>query len=100
MPVTTDPAEKPIPPTPVTPTSFAGNTPQVIAGSSEAQIFPTVQTHLSTTEMKADGTSWLKILTITALLLLLLNGGVYGYNMWRGVENPDLLTPLVSLLNR
>ena len=84
---------------PVHPTSFTATTPQVISSESDPQIF-TPQNHLTTAELKEDGTNWVKILLLIAVLLLLLDAGVFGYNLWRGVENPDLLAPLKTLLNR
>ena len=84
----------------VSPTSFTSNVPQVVSGSTDLPIFPSIQTHLTTDELKRDGTSWVKVLLITAILLFLLDAGVYGYNFWRGVENPDLLAPINVLLNR
>jgi hypothetical protein len=100
MPIDTEPSDKPIPPTPVAPTSFTSTSPQVIAGNDNTQIFPQQPSHLTTAELKSDGTSWVKVLTITAVLLLLLDAGVFGYNLWRGEANPDILGPLMSILNR
>lgn len=98
MPVNTDFPEQPN--VPVSPTSFTGNAPQVIAGNTGSDMFPTLGTHLTTAELAREGTNWVKVLLITALLLLLLDGVVYGYNIFRGVANPDLLAPINSLIGR
>lgn len=98
MPINTEPNLAPSDLPSLTPTSFTNPTPQVVAG--EAQIFTPMSQHLTADEIKPDGTSWVKIFFITAVLLLILDAGIYGYNIWRGQPNPDLLAPITSLLNR
>lgn len=84
----------------VSPTSFTTTNPHIVTGNTDTPVFPSLQTHLTTDELKRDSTNWVKVLLITAILLFILDSGVYGYNQWRGVENPDLLSPISALLNR
>ncbi len=98
MTVNTEFPEQPKPQ--ISPTSFTSATPQIVSGSTDSPIFPSVQTHLTSDELKRDSSNWVKVLIITAILLFLLDAGVYGYNLMRGVPNPDLLAPLNTFLNR
>lgn len=85
---------------PVSPSSFTGSFPQVVEGGAPAEtnVFPSYQSHLTKEEIQKDGTNWVKVFTITAILLLLMDAGIYGFNMIQGETNPDLLAPIAQLL--
>lgn len=91
------PTPKPIITTPITTVSFT--TPQVVAGNNEPTIFTPMDSHLTVAELEKEGTSWVKILTILMFLLLVLDGAVFGYNIFRGTQNPDLFGPIFSLFS-